>query len=88
MTPSEAAMNYLISIGVETSGLSIGMVQQFEWGWTVHVNSLEYWKTRDLMDMLIGLSPVFVSQQLHCKLFPTGMSFEEMCTEFANEAAD
>ena len=87
MTPSDAAMNHLSSIGVTSPDLAVGIVEEFDWGWSVHVNSSEYWATRDPMKMFIGLSPVFVSKQLRCRTFPTGMSFKEMCSEFARECA-
>jgi hypothetical protein len=85
VTPSEAAMNHLASMGIAEPDLVVGKVQEFEWGWTVHVNTAEFWESHDPMKMLVGLSPVFVSRQLRCQLFATGLSFERMCEQFAAE---
>lgn len=87
MQPSQAAMNYLASVGVSDLDLAVGEVREHDWGWTVHVNTATYWKTKDPMTMLVGLSPVFVSHQFRCKTFATGLSFQQMCEEFALECA-
>jgi hypothetical protein len=85
--PSEIAMSYLASEGVDCAKLAVGKIAEFDWGWSVHINAAEYWETKDHYKMLVGLSPVFVSRQARCRLFMTGMSYEEMCSEFARECA-
>ena len=78
-------MTFLASRGMDCSILAVGLVREFDWGWTVHINAAEYWETKDNRKMLIGLSPVFVSRKAHCRLFMTGMSYENMCSAFASE---
>ncbi len=78
-------MSYLRNSGVDCSNLEVGDVREFEWGWSVHVNTPNYWKTRDMMSMVIGLSPVFVSIAGSCMTYPTGLGYEEMITRFVAE---
>jgi hypothetical protein len=76
-------MTFLSSQGVDCATLAVGLVKEFDWGWSVHINSADYWATRDPFKMLVGLSPVFVSRSFQCRSFPTFMSYEQMCSEFA-----
>lgn len=78
-------MSYLASRGMDCASLAVGGVREFDWGWSVNINTAEYWKTKDHYKMLVGLSPVFVSRRPHCRIFMTGMSYADMCSELARE---
>ena len=84
-SPAEIAMEHLKSSGVECSNLAVGNIEEFDWGWVVGVNTPEYWETKDMAAMVIGLSPVFVSRSGHYETFPTGMGFDEMIKQFSEE---
>jgi len=81
--PSEVAMAFVSKSGMDCSKLAVGYVREYDWGWSVHINSAEYWATKDPHKMLVGFSPVFVSRTFQCRVFPSYMPYEKMCSEFS-----